>query len=83
MYSWNYIDFAFNTGYIKYDITYSFFYIFFRYVPKPILFTSFLTDVMYQIGQNVLMFKAKYRTKRKLQIFKNQIYGLERHKYFL
>ena len=38
---------------------------------------------MYQIGQNILMFKAKYRTKRKLQIFKNQIYGLERHKYFL
>ena len=36
------------------------------YVPKPILFTSFLTDIMYQIGQNILMFKAKYRTKRKL-----------------
>ena len=38
---------------------------------------------MYRIGQNIVMFKAKYRTKRKLQIFKNQIYGLERHKYFL
>lgn len=38
---------------------------------------------MYRIGQNILMFIAKYRTKRKLQIFKNQIYGLERHKYFL
>ena len=36
------------------------------YLPKPILFTSFLTDIMYQIGQNILMFKAKYRTKRKL-----------------